>query len=295
MSDGPNDDEFVEINLVPAPDEGETGADGEKEQGADAEKGDGEGEGAADADAEREGGKGEGDAEGDDEGLPEDRKPAKGAEARIAELTRLRRQAERERDAAIAQLQGARDPAKAAQPKPTPDDFEDYGEYVEALTDWKADQRDAQRADTNATKAAETAALHRNAEWGAKVAAITETLPDYAEVAGKSEIQVRDHVVEAIMDADRGPELVYHLAQNPDVAARLNDMSPARAAIELGKIEATLGEAKAPEPEPKPAKKTTTAPAPITPVKSGATTAKDPAKMNMEEYKAYRAAQGITR
>lgn len=295
MSDGPNDDEFVEINLVPAPEEGEGAADGEAEKGqeGDAAKGDAEGEGAEGADAEREGGKGEGDADDGDEALQDERKPAKGAEARIAELTRLRRQAERERDQALAQLQGARDPAKAAQPKPSPDDFEDYGEYVEALTDWKADQREAQRADTNATKAAETAAQHRNAEWSAKVAATTATLPDYAEVAGKSEIQVRDHVVDAIMDADRGPELVYHLAQNPDVAARLNDMSPARAAIELGKIEATLGEPAAPPPPP--AKKTTTAPAPITPVKPGATNAKDPAKMNMEEYKAYRKAQGITR
>ena len=292
MSDGPSDDEFVEISTGPAPDAEGEGADGDKGQEPDAGEGDGEGEGGDDADAGKEGGEGEGDGDGEGEGdepLRDERGRFKGAEARIAELTRLRRQAERERDQALAQLQGARDPAKAAQPKPTPDDFEDYGEYVEALTDWKADQRDAERADTNATTAAERAAEHRNAEWSAKVDAITATIPDYAEIAGKSDIPVRDHVAVAIMDADRGPELVYHLAKHPEVAERLNEMSPARAAMELGRIEASLGEPAAP-PTP-PAKKTTTAPAPITPVKPGASTAKDPAKMNQAEYNEWRKGQ----
>lgn len=287
----PSDDEFVEISLSPPPEEAEAAANEEGEENSEGEAAKEEEKGEEGADAEHEGSEGEEGGEGDDEPLSEERKPAKGAEARIAELTRLRRQAERERDAAIAQLQGARDPAKAATPKPTPDDYEDYGEYVEALTDWKADERETQRADTAATTAATDAANARNTEWGAKVAAITESLPDYAEVAGKSEIEIRDFVVDAIMDADRGPELVYHLAQNPDVAARLNDMSPARAAIELGKIEATLGEPAAPAEAAPPAKKTTTAPAPITPVKPGATTSKDPAKMGQAEYNEWRKGQ----
>lgn len=289
MSDGPSDDEFVEINLVPAPDEPEGDGEPEAEKEGDAA----EGEGAEGSEGEHESGEGDEGSEGDDEGLPEDRKPAKGAEARIAELTRLRREAERQRDAAIAQLQGARDPAKAATPKPVADDFEDYGDYVEALTDWKADQRDAERADTNATTAAERAAQHRNAEWSAKIGAAKSIMPDFDAVMEKADTPTAPHVADALMDADRGPELLYHLANNPDVVERLNDMSPARAAIELGKIEAKL---EAPEAAPPPPpRKTTTAPAPITPVKTGATTAKDPAKMNMEEYKAYRAAQGITR
>lgn len=289
MSDEPNDSEFVEINLMPepAPEGGETA----KPEGDEAPAGEGEEKPEGEAKPEGEDGEGEGDGEGDDaEALRDDKGRYKNrSEARIAELTRARRTAERERDEAIARLNGARDPAKAASPKPTPDDFEDYGEYVEALTDWKADQRETARAGTDAERAAERASTVRNEQWSAKIDQTAATLPDYNEVVGKSDIPIANHVADALMDADRGPELAYHLAKNPDVATRLNEMSPMRAAVELGKIEASLE--KAAPPLPPPAKKPSNAPAPITPVKSGSTTAKDPAKMDMAEYKAWRAEQ----
>lgn len=306
MSDGPSDDEFVELTTQAPPGDNATidhVADDDAGKDSDAEKEAGKGDKEAGAEQEAEAGDDTGeDGEGDgekDEALRDKRGRFKGgAEGRIAELTRHKHDALRRAEAAEAEVarlkgnatqNGALPGSDAA--KPNPDDFEDYGEYVEALTDWKADRREAQRADKAATSAAEEAANARNAEWSAKVAATTAVLPDYEEVAGKSDIQVRDHVVDAIMDADRGPELVYHLAQNPDVAERLNAMSPARAAIELGKIEASLGEAAAPAKAEPPAKKTTTAPAPITPVKPGATTAKDPAKMSQDEYNEWRKGQ----
>lgn len=207
------------------------------------------------------------------------------ADGQIERLTYLRRQAERERDEAIAQLNGARKSGEPPADKPIPDKFADYGDYVEALTDWKADQRDAKRSESEASRSAQRADQLRGQEWQSKVAATSATIPDYADVVGKSELPVAGHVAEALMDADRGPELAYHLAQNPETVDRLNDMSPARAAIELGKIEATLGAT--------PAKATTKAPAPITPVRSGSSTTKDPAKMDMAEYTAYRAKMGI--
>lgn len=225
--------------------------------------------------------------EGEEEAPLRDEKGRfKGAEARIAELTRLRREAERERDyfKGLASPDQARSTADAAT-KPTPAQFEDYGDYVEALTDWKADQRDAKRSESDASRSAQRADQLRGQEWQTKVSATSATIADYNEVVGKSELPVAGHVAEALMDADRGPELAYHLAQNPEVMGKLNDMSPARAAIELGKIEATLGET--------PAKATTKAPAPITPVRSGSSTTKDPAKMDMAEYTAYRAKMGI--
>lgn len=296
-SNAPDDSEFVELPTVFAPEGDEDDAVAADDAG-DAADADADDKGGDDPDASKDGDEGEdGEKEGDEDPLREKRGRSKGgAEARIGELTRLRYDAERRAAAALAEvarLKGTASP-DGAKPgtaaKPTPDQFEDYGEYVEALTDWKVANTTADRATTEATRAHEEAASARSAEWQAKVAATAATIPEWDDVVGKSDLQIAPHVAAVIMETD--PRVMMHLAQNPDVAERLNEMSPARAAVELGKIEATLGEPVAPPPAPR-AKTVTTAPAPITPVQPGSTTAKDPSKMNMDEYKAYRAKQGI--
>lgn len=219
----------------------------------------------------------------------------KGKDGRIDELTRHRRDEERARRAAeaerdyykgLATQKGALPDAEVSKPKPTPDQFDTDEAFFDALTDWKLDQRETSRAkaDMEAREAATTA--QRNEDWSAKVADVAEALPDYGEVVGKSDVPIAAHVGEALMDADRGPELAYHLAQNPDVAAKLNSMSAARAAMELGRIEASLGSGSA-----KPAARQSNAPPPIQPVRPGATTTKDPAKMDQADYNEWRAKQ----
>jgi len=295
MTDTRNDDEFVEVPTVTAPVEGE----GDAPPAAD-DKGDPPAEDGEAADGEGEGDKPEGDEEGEGDDKPplqDDKgKPKSGAEARIGELTRLRREAERSAEywKGIATRNGAQSGDDAAPTaEPSPDDFDDYGDYVKAITKWTVAQDQRATADTRATEAAKVADEHRGAEWNAKIGAAKSVLPDFDAVMETADTPTASHVAAAIMDAERGPELLYHLAGNPEIVERLNEMSPARAAMELGKIEATLGEPAAPPPPPP--KRTTTAPAPITPVKPGSTTAKDPAKMNMDEYKAYRESQGIQR
>src|ERR1044071_8243342 len=70
---------------------------------------------------------------------------------RIRELTARLRAAEAERDALKAQTSrpaGAAEVSTSRQPvvpppptpKPTPDKFDDYSAYIEALTDWKTEQ-----------------------------------------------------------------------------------------------------------------------------------------------------------
>lgn len=211
---------------------------------------------------------------------------------RIDKLTLARRTAERERDAAVAQLQKANTGSNAAPTsKPTADQFEDYGDYVEALTDWKVADRERTNNTARATTAAETAETHRQEEWGAKIGAAKASIADFDAVMDKADTPTLPHVAQALMDADRGPELLYHLAQNPDLVGKLNDMSPYRAAIELGKLEATL---EAPAEKPKPRETSTSkAPAPITPVQPGSSASKDPSKMSMDEYAAFRKANGV--
>ena len=230
--------------------------------------------------------------EGDDQGGEEkpQEKPKRSARERINELTKRAHEAERE-----AQRWREAAERKTADPseKPNPDKFGSYDEYVEALADWKADQRVAEsfkRRDAERSQAAEARAAEAKAQaWAERQSEFREATPDYDAVVGKSSVQVAPHVVDALLDSDSGPELAYHLAKRPETVKRINALSPLSAARELGRIEATLSNPAA--PQFKPASK---APAPITPVRSSAPAAVDLASANMDQYIAARRKQGAT-
>ena len=230
--------------------------------------------------------------EGDDQGGEEkpQEKPKRSARERINELTKRAHEAERE-----AQRWREAAERKTADPseKPNPDKFGSYDEYVEALADWKADQRVAEsfkRRDAERSQAAEARAAEAKAQaWAERQSEFREATPDYDAVVGKSSVQVAPHVVDALLDSDSGPELAYHLAKRPETVKRINALSPLSAARELGRIEATLSSPAA--PQIKPASK---APAPITPVRSSAPAAVDLASANMDQYIAARRKQGAT-
>ena len=230
----------------------------------------------------------EGDDQGGEEKLHE--KPKRSARERINELTKRAHEAERE----VQRLREAseRKPAESTE-KPIPDRFGSYDEYVEALADWKADQRVAEsfkRRDAERSQAAEARAAEAKAQaWAERQSEFREATPDYDAVVGKSSVQVAPHVVDALLDSDSGPELAYHLAKRPETVKRINALSPLSAARELGRIEATLSSPAA--PQIKPASK---APAPITPVRSSAPAAVDLASANMDQYIAARRKQGAT-
>lgn len=213
----------------------------------------------------------------------------KGVQPRIDELTRARREAEREASywRGIAQQGQAQQSAPAAPIKPTPDKYDDYGDYVEALTDWKTEQAVAKRMEQDSTrKVAET----RSQTFAERQVATRAVLPDYDAVVGASETPIANHVGEALMESDRGPELAYHFAKNPDVLQNLNGMTPMQAAREIGKLEATLPTKTAPVV---PSKKLSTTPAPAsTTVTQGRATQPALATASMDEYMAQRKSQG---
>lgn len=213
----------------------------------------------------------------------------KGVQPRIDELTRARREAEREAAywKAVANGQGAGS-AQAAPVKPTPDKFDDYGAYVEALTDWKAEQAVVKLSQQRAQAQQQEV---RTTTWNERQAAARTAMPDYDEVVGASETPIANHVAEVILESDHGPALAYHFARNPEVLTRLNGMSALQAAREVGRIEASLA-----SPTTQTAVstvKTTNAPKPAsTTASQGRTTNVDPSRMSMDEYRKYRAGQG---
>ena len=217
------------------------------------------------------------DADPDEEVLPEPKSRGKNAQARIAELTRLRHDAERERDfyKGLA-TQNAPPSPNGATAEPDPEDFDSDIEAARALARFDRQQEQA-------TSASEREQIIRGALWEAKVEAVSEALPDFSEVVGKSDLDVTN-IREAIMESARGPELAYHLATNPDLAKRLNEMSPLKAALELGKLETQLTA---------PVKAASKAPPPANTMRtSGSSVPVDLNNAGMDAYRAERAKQG---
>lgn len=91
---------------------------------------------------------------------------------------------------------------------------------------------------------------------------------------------------DAILDAEDPAALLHHLGQNPDLAAELQGLSQAAIGRRVGRIEAQM----ASKPAPKPVSK---APEPARPI-SAARGSTNPADMSMDEYRAYRKAQGAS-
>jgi len=203
--------------------------------------------------------------------------------AKFAEMRRDRRDAKK--SAEEARLEAARWKGRAealaemgqkkeeatVQPAPIPperpkeEDFTDYGKFVEALSDWKTDQKIAQMEVKFAEKEAQ------------RIQTETEKSRDVWLSQGKNKFKDFDAVVtkpyedggpaitstmaEVINSSEVSHELAYHLGKNPNESRRIAALPPLAAARELGRLEAKLTSAQPIKP-----KTQTNAPAPIKPM-----------------------------
>ena len=244
-------------------------------------------------------------AEGEDK--PEDKAPEQPGKARrddpavrIRQLAaeknalaeRLARQerefAERlerlERGAKPAEPESAQ--AKAPDGKPSVDDFATYEEYVEALTDWKTDQklkavderRTAER--TQAERQAVMAKRHetfrakvaeRVAEWDGMdprlMEAIRENPPIY-ELDGPENVGPWNYITEAITQSEDPTGFARYLSDHEEVVKDLILSGPWDLPMKLGRLEAKFAEK--PAESPREAPRASSAPPPLRPVSPSA-------------------------
>lgn len=221
----------------------------------------------------------EAEAEAKQEG---ERKQNPKLERRFSEITKqreeARKEAQREREARealeqrLAALEGKQQPAKVAaiDEKPQPSQFSDAFEYAEALAEYTADKRIAEMKQQEAqAKEAEERQKVIN-QWTTKVEAAKQMLPDFDDIVASSDVVVNDDIRDAILESDVGPQILYHLAENDEVAKKIAGLSPKAALREIGKLEARF-EAKPEAEKPAPIVKSK-APAPITPIRGGKNT-----------------------
>lgn len=225
---------------------------------------------------------------------------------RFDELTRKRYEAEAKIESAKehaakleAELAEARKPKQPetpsgdfSKPKPVVGDFQTYEDYVEAVTDWKLERRDASEAakrkqedDLRKVEAQRAEAQKSQQTFDQKRQATISSgeakYKDFAETVQAIPGQIlTPQMASVLVEVETGADIIYHLGKNIQEAERISKLNPWAMAVEIGKIEERL---KLTE------KKTTKAPPPINPTKggSGSTAELDPEK-NPKEWIAAR-------
>ena len=210
----------------------------------------------------------------------EDRKQNPKLEKRFSDLTKqreaARQEAQREREAREALEARLRDLESKANPvkdepkfdeEPKPEQFTDMYEYAKALTDYKVDQRLQEEKQKEAVAKAEAERQKVINTWAKRVEAAKTEMPDFEAMVGSADVVVSNEVRDAIFESDVGPRILYHLAENPEIAEKLQGMTLTRALATIGKLEAQFEKT---EPQTKPAVGKSKAPAPINPIKASA-------------------------
>jgi len=138
--------------------------------------------------------------------------------------------------------------------------FASEEEYIDALSDWKAQrlvgERDRKTHETH--EMAEARKRLEGHEQRLKEAA--DRYPDIEDVARDPTLPVSQAMGLVIMESEAGPDLLHWIDEHREEAAKIAALSPAKAAAELGKIELKLAT--------KPAVTVSKAPKPIVPVGS---------------------------
>lgn len=242
-------------------------------------------------------------------------------EARDRELAELRAGKPAKAEApAQPSTPAAPEPEKEA-PKPQWDDFDDPAAFMDALTDWKLDQREKAAAAKQQAPAAqpqpatepepsepEIEIPEEQQAWMDRVdefvADAKTQFDDFEQtVLNKGNLPLTKTMVELAMQSDNGPAILHHLGKNPSEAGKIAGLeSPMDVAREFVRIESDIAAAQVatsddqPRPRQTRARTVSKAPEPITPVGGGAGGAgieRDLEELSQAEYEKARLGRRI--
>ena len=181
----------------------------------------------------------------DDTSKPE----PKGVGKRIDELTRYRREAERDRDYWREMAMRNPQPEQAAAPTPPPEpakmpalaDFEyDEGKYQAALIEFTRAEARHEAENVLRAERERQVAEQRAKTWVEKEAEFSKAKPDYREKVTDPSLPISKPMAQVIQQSEIGPDVAYYLAQNRDLAAQIAALPVEGAALALGRIEGRL-------------------------------------------------------
>lgn len=153
-----------------------------------------------------------------------------------------RRLAEERAERLQRELEEAK-PQKEQAPEATKPDranFQNDVEYVEALADWKVDQKLKARDVQQAKEANERMQAEMLATAKGRITKALELVPDFQEVTEAADVEVAPVIAGYMQKSEMFAELGYYLAKHPEVVVSLSTLAPDVQLVQIGKIEGTL-------------------------------------------------------
>lgn len=230
-------------------------------------------------------------------------KKKNGTQRKIDKLTKLRKEAERERDylrEQLAKTQGKPDAEKVSakvetSDAPKSDDFDSYDEYVSARIKHEAKElRKAEKAEEEKAKIVGER-KQRVETHNQRVDAYRKDNPEFDKnLAAFFEEQGTDFnlsmaLEELLTESENGPQLLHELTKTPDEFERINSLGAMGIAREIGRLEAKLSNTSQTKKTESVKTKTTKAPPPARPLNASSSNGKkSPEDMTQSEYERYR-------
>lgn len=180
-------------------------------------------------------------------------------ERKISRLYREAAEAKAERDLYKRQLEEAK-PRQADDPAaPKLENYQDIEKYAEAKAKYATDKAMQDRDARQQSETQKQAQARLTESWEERSDRGESKYEDFSEVVG--ELRPSSPWAMAIMEAENGEDIAYHLGKNLKEAQRIASLPPLSQIREIGRLEAKLTA----EPPVKP-KKPSAAPAPIAPL-----------------------------
>ena len=206
----------------------------------------------------------EAEKEHDESSLPE------GVKKRIDKVTRQKYEAIAESNRYKAELEQLRAQLAPKQEAPDISQFDTLDDYVEAVADYKLNQK------TQATQSQQAQQTQNQAianDWAAKVEKVRAIAPDFDVVfKNAAEVPMSEIALDTIAKHPKGAEIAYALGKDLSEAYRIAALDPISQIMAIGEIAARTN-------VPKP-KTVSSAPAPIKPVQGGASNSSPPADID---------------
>ena len=242
------------------------------------------------------------------------KKPAKGVQKRIDELTGNWREEQRARLASDAKLERALGllekalsgkPAEAASDEAEPAEPDvgkysdqnaynaDYRKYLKDMATYAGRQaaRETTKRDTEeARKRGQEEGRRKATEtYRERVAKAKEKYADYEAVTTADNVPITQYMADAIVESEHGTDVAYYLGTNVSEAERIARLSPRGQLMELGYLTAQFRQAAKEEVKPQ----VTQAPKPIKPLATGSRSAAvtSSGEPDMDSYAAKRRPQ----
>jgi len=178
------------------------------------------------------------------------------------------------------ELTRALEEAKATKTKPEeykvldPDDFEDYDDYLKAVAEDKPKEEVKEPA----------------SDMPMVLEQIQDKIEEASEKYPELDTQMRampiltEDMLRAINESDEAGEVANYLANNPEAAKKLSQMSITKMAVEIGRIETKVLNPVKEEVKQPPKRKQTQAPEPITPIGGSGEYVKSIDEMSFSEF-----------